>query len=656
MHPLGKGLGLVSVVGVLCYLVAAIAQDNATGAGSAIVGVHRHKHNHRHVKRRDLAALEPRGTRTGHGDGPWYADMDGDGLDDMVWVTEDGQVSVWSNGQANANLAAQFSWNWIPQNNGQPIVTGINAKREQYHFADINGDGKADLVIVEMDTGILSAWLNVGANLNVKPSGWVWTPVGTISPAVGDAAGVRFADVTGDGKADLIWLDEGSRMSIYRNDYNPGSQNWWWNKITNTAIDLGTPNRKDMRFADIDGDQKADALWVHPSDGTTVAWFNRDPSKLSGWVRFVPYPNTIDPPHMPTSGGNIMFARITVPYGRADFVMVDAPNGVTLAWKNLCNNYAPGSSSNADQADGDNMNVSGNSGSGQPVPASSTSVISNPTTVVPSAGGSTSKSDSPTGGNSASASSIVVSSRIVTVRPLPVDSTSEPIVETPTSGSERSHSEALSTTAGGGVIISSSSGKPSGVKVPTSAGSSLGGSSKSRFAQRPQLACLYPLRILLDLSKEHQQMDQKALARRRQPLQAAERALGSPQVHQVVREQDNASHRLMGWMSDSRRQSDLDQIKLPHLPVQPMFNDPQAHRVAPDKGNLQQLVYQSRDPRQVSQVVLGQSNLLHLVDRVPDHRQVYRSEHSTINVDCTAVDNQYRAIDDKYEPLAKFIK
>lgn len=41
-------------------------EDNATGAGSAIVGVHKHKHNHRHVKRRDLAALEPRGTRTGH--------------------------------------------------------------------------------------------------------------------------------------------------------------------------------------------------------------------------------------------------------------------------------------------------------------------------------------------------------------------------------------------------------------------------------------------------------------------------------------------------------------------------------------------------------------------------------------------------------------
>ncbi|KAL8935277.1 MAG: hypothetical protein Q9211_004780, partial [Gyalolechia sp. 1 TL-2023] len=379
--------------------------------------------------------------------------MDGDGLDDMVWVTEDGHVSVWSNGQANANPAAQFSWNWIPQNNGQPIVTGINAKREQYHLADIDGDGKADLVIVEMNTGILSAWLNVGANQNVKPSGWVWIPVGTISPAVGDAAGVKFADVTGDGKADLIWLDEGSRMTIYRNDYNPGSRNWWFNKITSTAIDLGAQNRKDMRFADIDGDQKADALWVHPSDGTTVAWLNRDPSKSSGWVRSVSDPNTIDPSHMPTSGDNIMFARITVPYGRADFVMVDAR--VTLAWKNMCNKYALGSS--------------GKSGSEQPRPAGSTPVTSQPTTVVPSVGESTSKTDNPVQGNSASASSVTMSSRIMTVIPLPVDSTGEPI-------------EPSSTTVDGGLISSQSSGTKSGIESTASAGSSSRGSSNSRSA------------------------------------------------------------------------------------------------------------------------------------------------------------------------------
>ncbi|KAL9027456.1 MAG: hypothetical protein Q9196_004023 [Gyalolechia fulgens] len=379
--------------------------------------------------------------------------MDGDGLDDMVWVTEDGHVSIWSNGQANANPAAQSSWNWIPQNNGQPIVTGINAKREQYHLADIDGDGKADLVIVEMNTGILSAWLNVGANQNVKPSGWVWIPVGTISPAVGDAAGVRFADVTGDGKADLIWLDDGSRMTIYRNDYNPGSRNWWFNKITSTAIDLGAQNRKDMRFADIDGDQKADALWVHPSDGTTVAWLNRDPSKSSGWVRSVSDPNTIDPSHMPTSGDNIMFARITVPYGRADFVMVDAR--VTLAWKNMCNKYALGSS--------------GKSGSEQPRPAGSTPVTSQPTTVVPSVGESTSKTDNPVQGNSASASSVTMSSRIMTVIPLPVDSTGEPI-------------EPSSTTVDGGLISSQSSGTKSGIESTASAGSSSRGSSNSRSA------------------------------------------------------------------------------------------------------------------------------------------------------------------------------
>lgn len=149
-------------------------------------------------------------------------------------------------------------------------------------------------------------------------------------------------------------------MTIYRNDYAATSRHWSWTKITSVAINLNAQNRKDMRFADIDGDQKADALWVHPSDGTTVAWLNKDPIRMSGWIRSVPYPNTIDPSHMPTAGDNILFARITVSYGRADYVMTDPHNGAVSAWRNGCNAYAPGSSSITDQAEsGGNIGILG---------------------------------------------------------------------------------------------------------------------------------------------------------------------------------------------------------------------------------------------------------------------------------------------------------
>ena len=158
----------------------------------------------------------------------------------------------------------------------------------------------------------------------------------------------------------MIWLDEGSKMTIYRNDYDSTNRRWSWPKITSVAIDLNAQNRNDMRFADVDGDQKADALWVHPSDGTTVAWLNRDPATLSGWARSVPYPNTIDPSHAPTSGNNIFFARIAIPYGRADYVVFDPQNNAVTAWTNGCNNYASGSSSSTDQANsGNNANAQG---------------------------------------------------------------------------------------------------------------------------------------------------------------------------------------------------------------------------------------------------------------------------------------------------------
>ncbi|KAL8883107.1 MAG: hypothetical protein Q9192_007452 [Flavoplaca navasiana] len=144
--------------------------------------------------------------------------MDGDGLDDVVTIRQNGEISVWLNGQANPSTP--YLWNWFSQNNGNPIAQGVGAGRDQYRLADINGDGKADMIIVDA-TGNMTALLNNGP-ADVQPLRWMWTELGQISPAVGDAAGVRFSDVTGDGKADLIWLDEGSRMTIYRNEWGSG--------------------------------------------------------------------------------------------------------------------------------------------------------------------------------------------------------------------------------------------------------------------------------------------------------------------------------------------------------------------------------------------------------------------------------------------------
>lgn len=61
--------------------------------------------------------------------------MDGDGLDDAVTISENGQISVWLNRQANAS--APSKWNWFSQNDGHPIAEGVGARREQYRLADV---------------------------------------------------------------------------------------------------------------------------------------------------------------------------------------------------------------------------------------------------------------------------------------------------------------------------------------------------------------------------------------------------------------------------------------------------------------------------------------------------------------------------------------
>ena len=78
------------------------------------------------------------------------------------------------------NKVGDIAANWLPLNNGQPITEGVGARREDIRFADINGDGRADYLWVHPD-GSIDLWTNeIGkdpAHL-VKSAGAVATSVG----------------------------------------------------------------------------------------------------------------------------------------------------------------------------------------------------------------------------------------------------------------------------------------------------------------------------------------------------------------------------------------------------------------------------------------------------------------------------------------------
>ena len=202
----------------------------------------------------------------------------------------------------------------------------------------MDGDGRADYLTINEKSGAVSCHINLGPN-----KAWTWKDIGQISPGRGDSIGVHFADVTGDGKADLIYLDINSHMTIWRNDYD-GGNNWAWTKLNAEPIDFNAGFRRDMRFADIDGDQKADVIWLHPQDASGVIWINKDPSNRAGWHRQSQYPlNQI--PGVRVAAANIQFGRLNTPYGRYDYIETDPSDGAWSIWRNDCKNLEGGGSS-----------------------------------------------------------------------------------------------------------------------------------------------------------------------------------------------------------------------------------------------------------------------------------------------------------------------
>ena len=272
------------------------------------------------------------------GDGIRFGDFDGDGLDDYAFVDLQGKITLFLNGGPQAQ--AQYGWRWVAQNGGKPITGGAGAKRQNIHLADINGDGKVDFLDVH-DDGAVFCWINGGANKKA-PGGWVWYPQGRIASGIGAGPGVRFADIDGDGKADLVWLSKSGSITVWLNQFTviKGSRklNAKWSK-ENGGKPVGTgvgAVREDVQLADIDGDGKADYLWVHPEDGSVSVWINQITVNPRNWVHYA----TKIAWGVGSSGANVLFANIDR-NSRADYVVVTPKNGDIRVWTSSCGDLAP---------------------------------------------------------------------------------------------------------------------------------------------------------------------------------------------------------------------------------------------------------------------------------------------------------------------------
>jgi len=170
------------------------------------------------------------------------ADVNGDGKVDLISANAgDGTVSVLTNNGSGGFVLA--------------CTNAVGSQPYCVTTADVNGDGKVDLVCANFGAtwgNTLTVLTNVGTGRFVVAS----------SPVVGNGAiAVAAADVNGDGKVDLIsanWRD--NTLSILTNNGTGGF-------VLATNLPVGT-HPDSVTAADINGDGKVDL--ISPNGGNST--------------------------------------------------------------------------------------------------------------------------------------------------------------------------------------------------------------------------------------------------------------------------------------------------------------------------------------------------------------------------------------------------
>jgi hypothetical protein len=173
----------------------------------------------------------------------YFADMNGDGKKELIQKNGDG-FRVWPN--TNGQTAGAFPW-------GTEFTTGAGwtgVDPSDVYFADITGDGRADLVQrVGDELRYFPNTNGTGFGASI-PAGNGWTGV--------NSRALYFADITGDGRADMI-NKSGDGFRVWPNT-NGHTLAWPWGTEFATGAAWTGVDPLDVYFADITGDGRADLV------------------------------------------------------------------------------------------------------------------------------------------------------------------------------------------------------------------------------------------------------------------------------------------------------------------------------------------------------------------------------------------------------------
>jgi len=188
--------------------------------------------------------------------GEWIVDVDHDGLPDLVTTGWIANGVWWFKNPGPQATAAGAQWQ------GQKITDSFDT--EGGAFADINGDGKLDLVLAHYNrSGIL--WIDFSAPHPV---------VHHIGGMEQDGHGVGIADIDGDGKADIL-TTHGWFQQIDAN-----ADKWTWHP----DWDLGDTGFPILGF-DVNHDGKLDLIYGQ-GHGYGLYWLEQAGTTANPkWIR-----------------------------------------------------------------------------------------------------------------------------------------------------------------------------------------------------------------------------------------------------------------------------------------------------------------------------------------------------------------------------------
>ena len=90
------------------------------------------------------------------GDGIYFGDTTGTGVDDYIWISPDGVVHVFPNKNTVNETDYYETGAW---NKNYQLDTKLS--RRALHIGDWDGDGKADIIgVKDRKTGALKVWLS----------------------------------------------------------------------------------------------------------------------------------------------------------------------------------------------------------------------------------------------------------------------------------------------------------------------------------------------------------------------------------------------------------------------------------------------------------------------------------------------------------------